>query len=541
MDSYLENAMDYVQSTFENANEWFKAHDPLKFPEVEAVCIAVSVGGGPYVGGPGCNSGSGGNGLGAPAAASSYSGGGGSNSFSLFGNTNAFGQAVDRFGMPYATDFMGKPVPPAGHTFNLLGNAEPITKIDIPAYKDDRIIHKFDHMGNIVNPNFPNIYITPSTPEQGSSEESKQGDNSDSDINSDVNDDKKTFGPKTTAFLGEWLTKHLGYKYEQGSSEESKQGDNKEEKQQEKKQCVTTNQKLVFANTGYYDKKMIEEIRLKEGNEQDSKVFETYEDKKLSSKASVITTKNGVASFNIAGTADPTEEGLENFIRDSLNNVLIGTNNLQGILKDRINWYISSIEKYNKESGNKQPLIINGHSSGGFEGIIISVLRPDLVSQVNMVDSPGAYDIVLKLVNGDKVKASEIYKKVEIYNGNRNIVNSKGSHPADKVIHHIDVSVHAIKEFPLEYKVTGAQEILGRCHSDSLCSYKDGEYKVERLRDGVTKKEIADYFGLSEGQIEVIDNNSLSDKDLAKFQNKISSKFKFKLSHERSQKEQCIY
>jgi hypothetical protein len=166
MDSYLENAMDYVQSTFENANEWLKAHDPLKFPEVEAVCISVSVGGGPYVGGPGCNSGSGGNGLGAPAASSSHSGGGGSNSFSLFGNTNAFGQAVDRFGMPYATDFMGKPVPPAGHTFNSLGNAEPITKIDIPAYKDDRIIHKFDHMGNIVNPNFPNIYITPSTPEQ---------------------------------------------------------------------------------------------------------------------------------------------------------------------------------------------------------------------------------------------------------------------------------------------------------------------------------------------------------------------------------------
>jgi hypothetical protein len=29
MDSYLENAMDYVQSTFENANEWLKAHDPL--------------------------------------------------------------------------------------------------------------------------------------------------------------------------------------------------------------------------------------------------------------------------------------------------------------------------------------------------------------------------------------------------------------------------------------------------------------------------------------------------------------------------------
>ena len=36
MDSYLENAMDYVQETFESANEWIKENDPLRFSEVEA-------------------------------------------------------------------------------------------------------------------------------------------------------------------------------------------------------------------------------------------------------------------------------------------------------------------------------------------------------------------------------------------------------------------------------------------------------------------------------------------------------------------------
>ena len=490
MDSYLENAMDYVQSTFENANEWLKAHDPLRFPEVDAVCISVSVGGGPYVGGPGCNSGSGGK-----AASSSYSGGGGSNSFSLYGNTNAFGQAVDRYGMPYDTDLMGRPVPPAGHTFNLLGNAEPITKIDIPAYKDDRIIHKFDHMGNIVNPNFPNIYITPSTPEQG-------------------------------------------------SSEESKQGDNKEQKQQKQKQCITTNQILVFANAAYYNEEVIEKDGLLKGNgEYKALVLGTYENDRLGTKVAIIFQPIGVGGvdvFNIAGTADPTEEGLENYMKDMLNNVLIGSNSLQGILKDRVDWYIKEIEHKNKYFGN-EPVILNGHSSGGFEALIIAALRPDLVSQVNMVDSPGGYDMILKLMNGDIAKVNELYKKVEIYNGNRGFVNSKGSHPPGKVIHHIPVDVHSIKEFATVFKTSGDQKILGRCHSDSLCNYKDGEYKVERLRDGVTKKEIADYFGLSESQIEAIDNNSLSDKDLAKFQNKISSKFKFKLSHERSQKEQCIY
>jgi hypothetical protein len=462
--------MDYVQEIFENANQWIKENDPLKFPMVEAnINCHIGPNGLTAIPGPGTQSGpSFAHSLGQnnnPASSSSsysHSHSHSSNSFSSLGSGNSIGH---------------------GGVLNLpVISVQDNSLLKIKTFEPTRINYKFDHMGNIVNPNpnFPNIYFNIPTPKQE---------------NQNANGEK----------------------------------DNKEEKQQEKKQCVTTNQILVFANAGYYDEDAIKRDILPAGNEQNSKLFKVYEDKRLASKASVITTKNGVASFNIAGTADLTEEGLENFIRDSLNDVLVGTNSLQGILKDRIDWYISSIEKYNKESGNKQPLILNGHSSGGFEGIIISVLRPDLVSQVNMVDSPGAYDMVLKLVNGDKVKADEIYKKVEIYNGNRGFVNSKGSHPPGKVIHHIDVSVHAIKEFPLEYKVTGAQEILGRCHSDSFCSYKDGEYKVERLRDGVTKKEIADYFGLSEGQIEAIDNNSLSDKDLAKFQNKISSKFKFKL------------
>ena len=302
--------------------------------------------------------------------------------------------------------------------------------------------------------------------------------------------------------------------------------ENSVERKSAGKEYLTAKQILVFANAAYYNKDMIKRERLVEGNEQDSKVFETYEDRRLATKASLIENKKGVASFNIAGTANPTEEGLENHMTDMLNNVLVGTNNLQGILKDRIDWYIGEIEKYNKESGNKQPIIINGHSSGGFEGIIISVLRPDLVSQVNMVDSPGAYDMVLKLVNGDKVKASEIYKKVEIYNGNRNIVNSKGSHPPGKMIHHIDVSVHAIKEFPKAYENKEVRKILGRCHSDSLCSYKDGEYKVERLRDGVTKKEIADYFGVSVKNVEFLDNRLLSEDEHKEFKEKISSKFR---------------
>jgi hypothetical protein len=132
----------------------------------------------------------------------------------------------------------------------------------------------------------------------------------------------------------------------------------------------------------------------------------------------------------------------------------------------------------------------------------------------------------LKIVNGDKVKAGEIYKKVEIYNGNRGFVNSKGSHPPGKIVHHIKSDEHKINTIIEKYGDYGYTKILGRCYSDSLCSYKDGEYKVERLRDGVTKKEIADYFGVSVKNVEFLDNRLLSEDEHKEFKEKISSKFR---------------
>ena len=35
MDGYLENAMDYVQETFESANEWMKENDPFYYEPSE--------------------------------------------------------------------------------------------------------------------------------------------------------------------------------------------------------------------------------------------------------------------------------------------------------------------------------------------------------------------------------------------------------------------------------------------------------------------------------------------------------------------------
>ena len=240
----------------------------------------------------------------------------------------------------------------------------------------------------------------------------------------------------------------------------------------------------------------------------------------------VLDKENGVSSFDIAGIAESTEEELENFMRDTINNVLIGTNSLQGSLKDRIDWHINKIEEDSKATSNQMQLVLNGYSSGGIDAAIISVLRPDLVSHVNMIDSPGAYDIVLKLLDGDVIKATDVYKKIEIYNGNRNFVNSKGSHPPGKMIHHVDVDEHSMIEIIDKFKLKGDFLVLGRCHSDNLCNYKNGEYLIESLTDDVTKKDIAKYLGVSAKNAELLDSRSLSEEDLKEFKERISSKFR---------------
>jgi len=502
MDGYLENAMDYVLETFESANEWMKENDPLKFPMVQAACFDPK----------GCITitwGSGDGDIGGSTLPSIMSSGGSSNSFSSSGNGNGIGQGSGF----NAKGFESLSNPPSTNDLQI------VKPLEIPKYEDYaphpgvEIERQFKEMDRIINGNMgPQVAQNTNTDSgSGGSGTSEQGTNSGDNAQNS------------------------------GNSGENERG---EGKQQEKKQCVTTNQKLVFANAAYYNEDEIEKNGLLKGNEKEEPlVMGTYKNDRLGSKLVIISPLGdyGVDVFNIAGTANPMEEGLENYMRDSINNVLIGTNSLQGILKDRVDWYISRIEEYNKVTRNNEPLILNGHSSGGFEALIIAALRPDLVSQVNMVDSPGGYDMVLKLMNGDIAKANEVYKKVEIYNGNRNFVNSKGSHPPGKVIHHINSDEHQIKKIMSKYSDYGHTEILGRCHADNLCNYKNGEYTVERFKDDVTKKEIADYFGLSEGQIEAINNKELSAEDLAKFENRISSKFKFKVAHERSQEEQCVY
>ena len=168
MDSYLENAMDYVQEAFESANQWMKENDPLRFPEVKAT-ICISIGDGPHSD-PRC---AGGNGGAAPSSSSMGGGGGSSSSFSSFGNNgigqgNSFGSG-DKFGA--STSGASEP------------KWEPYPSIDLskPQALTEVKIDMFDKMGNMKG--MPTMPIP--TPEQetnsgdntqagGSSEESKQ-------------------------------------------------------------------------------------------------------------------------------------------------------------------------------------------------------------------------------------------------------------------------------------------------------------------------------------------------------------------------------
>ena len=162
MDSYLENAMDYVLETFESTNQWIKENDPLRFPEVEAAFQWITI---PKQESP------------PPVSAPSSSFSGGYPSYPLgssFGNDgigqgNRFNFGSDKFGA--STSGASEP------------KWEPYPSIDLskPQVLTEVKIDMFDKMGNMKG--MPTMPIP--TPEQetnsgdntqagGSSEESKQ-------------------------------------------------------------------------------------------------------------------------------------------------------------------------------------------------------------------------------------------------------------------------------------------------------------------------------------------------------------------------------
>ena len=137
MDSYLENAMDYVQEAFESANQWMKENDPLRFPVVKA-----SV-------------------------------------WDALDNDREVGRDRNE-GRDYVR-------------ISIAGTMDSDYKKG--AYSRD-----------------------PGEDRNARSDYSSSSSNGRDVIvidNSDVDSVKKTFGPKTSEFLGEWLTEHLGYTTEQ--------------------------------------------------------------------------------------------------------------------------------------------------------------------------------------------------------------------------------------------------------------------------------------------------------------------------------------
>lgn len=135
MDSYLENAMDYVQEAFESANQWMKENDPLRFPVVKA-----SV-------------------------------------WDALDNDREVGRDRNE-GRDYVR-------------IRIAGTMDSDYKKG--AYSRD-----------------------PGEDRNARSDYSSSSSNGrDVTDNSDVDSVKKTFGPKTSEFLGEWLTEHLGYTTEQ--------------------------------------------------------------------------------------------------------------------------------------------------------------------------------------------------------------------------------------------------------------------------------------------------------------------------------------
>ena len=267
---------------------------------------------------------------------------------------------------------------------------------------------------------------------------------------------------------------------------------------------LTPNQKLVFADAGYYEEEEAKNT-LKKGGEENSKVIYVFTDKKQGSNGVIIENGRGVLSYNVAGTHPPTwdKDDIREFVKDLPTDTRILFNSLDGDLKYRTYEIISNIEKYNKETGNNQPLILNGHSAGGPPAFFAGLLRPDLIREVNKVDSPGVYKMALELYNGDTKKAQEAYKNVNIYNANKNLINSVGDHAPGKMAYNINADKHAADKIRKSYEKMGSTQILARCYT-SLCNYKNGEYTVRVQNDKfATEASVAEYYGVRDDQVKL--------------------------------------
>lgn len=96
---------------------------------------------------------------------------------------------------------------------------------------------------------------------------------------------------------------------------------------------------------------------------------------------------------------------------------------------DRLKWHKQNIERFNKETGNKLPFVVNGHSAGGSEAIGLSAIAPELVTQVNAVNTPGAQAMLEHMFSGNKVAVDNVLSKVNVYNRGRDLVGQWGDIP----------------------------------------------------------------------------------------------------------------
>ena len=311
------------------------------------------------------------------------------------------------------------------------------------------------------------------------------------------------FGVQDTAFRcveGSCSTDEIYY-----TSTESPITKDKLDAKNENTKKLTPNQKIVFADAGYEKKTINIKNMLKEGGEKNSKIVKIFTNTEQGSNAVIIQNSEGVLSYNVAGTHPSSIKvgDVKETLKDLETDFYITTDQFKGDLKYRADEIAHNIVQFNQETGNKQRIVVNGHSAGGPPALFAMASNPDLIKEVNMIDSPGVYSMLIKFYGGDIIKAQAMYQNVEIYNANRNLVNSVGDHPPGKLIHHIESDYHKADGIRRHYMDYGSTLMLGRCHMNTACSYQNGEYTIIKSVP-TTKSNIAEYYGVNENQVQVV-------------------------------------
>ena len=216
----------------------------------------------------------------------------------------------------------------------------------------------------------------------------------------------------------------------------------------------------------------------------------------------------------VLGTSNPAEDPA-GFVKDIPNLFHIASNNLDGIINERYEILHNHLKDEFTKNNNK-PLIVEGHSAGGLEVLILLKKNPEMIKNIILIDPPRLMHFATKLY-GDEAKARALLNsdKVTIISAKPNFINAGSYFPDTKVIT-VNVDNHAKDAIMKAYNEKNRYNSFGYCYLPGvLCTYEDKhiiitEYNYVRH----TADYITESLKIPNSEVREVDIKELQDRNL---------------------------